>query len=167
MQFHDNIDIEQDLILKNPYQIERLHSIHHTLDLLEEHSLEEVVRRAKQDYGIKHLLVWHTLSGYWAGVHPENEHQESGDIEEFEVNIDATDFISKKLPINKLSKYKSKISYPALTASMYRMAISGDLDKEPFTLEGVGLVKNDRVNDFFYDYHQTLQRMGVDGVKGT
>ena len=38
-------------------------------DLNSRHSLEVLINRVKSEYGIKHMLVWHTLMGYWGGVH--------------------------------------------------------------------------------------------------
>lgn len=109
-----------------------------------DYSLEYVSCNAKSEYGIRNLLVWHTLTGYWAGV-------QSAD--------------SDTNPNGKLAKYGARLTFPLLTASMKRMAVSGDLDREPFSTQGVGLVPNYLIADFFHDYHSTLRSMGVDGVK--
>ncbi|WP_019534623.1 Sip1-related alpha-galactosidase [Paenibacillus ginsengihumi] len=33
--------------------------------------LEAAIHRIKQDYGVRWVGVWHTLFGYWGGIHPE------------------------------------------------------------------------------------------------
>lgn len=109
-----------------------------------DYSLEYVSCNAKSEYGIRNLLVWHTLSGYWAGVQPADSDTNSN---------------------GKLAKYEARLTFPVLTASMKRMAVSGDLDREPFSTHGVGLVPNHLIADFFHDYHSSLRSMGVDGVK--
>ena len=35
--------------------------------------LKETVRRMKEEYGIKHVGVWHTFTGYWMGIAPDSE----------------------------------------------------------------------------------------------
>lgn len=42
----------------------------HTHDKNSKHSLAALVKDSKEKFGLKHFLVWHTLSGYWAGVQP-------------------------------------------------------------------------------------------------
>lgn len=37
----------------------------------ETHSLAALVALVKEKYGVNYLMVWHTLSGYWAGVSPD------------------------------------------------------------------------------------------------
>jgi len=32
--------------------------------------VDDVVKRAKKDYSIKHVGLWHTLQGYWKGINP-------------------------------------------------------------------------------------------------
>jgi len=108
-----------------------------------DHSLVYLSWKAKSECGIRNFLVWHTISGYWAGVQPADSDSSNG----------------------KLSKYDARLTFPVLTPSMKRMAVSGDLDREPFSTQGVGLVPNYLIADFFNDYHSTLRSMGVDGVK--
>jgi len=38
------------------------------------------VQRVKRDYGVPYVGVWHALTGYWAGIHPQNRLQ--GDMKE-------------------------------------------------------------------------------------
>ena len=35
--------------------------------------LQTTIRTLKNDFGIEHVGVWHTLNGYWAGVDPDSE----------------------------------------------------------------------------------------------
>jgi len=104
------------------------------------HSLRPLVERAHDEFGVKHLMVWHTLSGYWAGV--------------------ATDS-------PEMSAFGPQLEFPSLPypESLQRMSRVNALISEPFTTGGVGVVSRDRLEAFFSAYHATLKAMGVSGVK--
>lgn len=120
------------------------------------HSLSTLVRQIKQLHNVKHMLVWHTLLGYWAGVHvPENSEG---------IDKDRKDGAADRFP-TALASYLPENTFPDLTATMQRMSVAKALDAEPFSTEGVGLVSPDHVDAFFHDYHTNLRAMGVDGVK--
>jgi raffinose synthase len=123
-----------------------------------QHSLAHLAEQIKSHHGIKFLLVWHTLSGYWAGVHvADSSPDESCDH-------DYSGSEQKSYP-NVLSKYRPEVSYPVLTPTLRRMSHSNALDSEPFTVDGVGLIHPGIAEAFFNDYHRNLKSMGVDGVK--
>lgn len=135
--------------------------------------LQELVAAAKRDYGIQHLLVWHTLSGYWAGVEPTaaaalnaSEERTNQTLE----GISLSEEVSRQrqeltADQSEWDQLQTKISYPALPPSLQRIARSGDLPREPFTTGGVGLVEPAQARRFFLNYHRGLRAMGVDGVK--
>eukprot|EP00600_Ochromonadales_sp_CCMP1393_P001798 CAMPEP_0174988054 /NCGR_PEP_ID=MMETSP0004_2-20121128/19901_1 /TAXON_ID=420556 /ORGANISM="Ochromonas sp., Strain CCMP1393" /LENGTH=912 /DNA_ID=CAMNT_0016241205 /DNA_START=107 /DNA_END=2842 /DNA_ORIENTATION=+ len=153
-------------------------------DLAAEHSLEEVIRAAKGQFGIKQLLVWHTLSGYWAGVAVEEEEEAAaagGEGGESRIaggkDGDAPNAsAAAAAPVDptcntvrrqnsRLNEFSPQLAFPDISPSMHRMAVSGDLPREPFSTQGVGLVPNHHAGSFFDRYHATLAAMGVDGVK--
>lgn len=34
--------------------------------------LDAVIRRIKEEYGVRYVGVWHTFNGYWGGIHPDS-----------------------------------------------------------------------------------------------
>ena len=121
------------------------------------HSLKDLITAAKEEYDIKHMLVWHTLSGYWGGVEVEVE---------VEVNTSSSETAyPSSHTASPLSPYKPMVTYPMLPSTLQRMSVANALDSEPFSTNGIGLVHPDIVDEFFMDYHRTLKSMGVDGVK--
>jgi raffinose synthase len=113
------------------------------------HSLSNLIQQTKERYGIKYFMVWHSLLGYWAGVQPSSE--------DSSLNDNAVS--------DEMSMFQSKITFPYLPSSMYRMSRADALASEPFSTRGVGLPDH-RLADQFYDsYHSTLREMNVDGVK--
>ena len=101
-------------------------------------SLRDLISRVKRKHSIDQFLVWHTLTGYWAGVSVES----SG-----------------------VAHLRPELKFPHLTASANRMSVAQALQQEPFTTGGVGLVHVDHAHEFFQQYHEILVDMGVDGVK--
>lgn len=108
------------------------------ISLSSKHSLKSVVSQARSQHRIKTFIVWHTLTGYWAGVDPSSE---------------------------DMNSYHPKIVYPSIPDAVHRISKTDALRTEPFTLDGVGLVDPEAASRFFLDYHSELKGMGVDGVK--
>ena len=108
-------------------------------DIISRHSLASLIKEAKDSHHVKHLLVWHTLSGYWAGVKPG--------------------------PQADFDPYGAEIIFPSIPNAVHRASVADALRAEPFSTDGVGVVLPDKAGAFFDDYHATLRAMGVDGVK--
>ena len=117
------------------------------------HSLSTLVEQIKQLHNIKHMFVWHTLMGYWSGVHVPGTNEDE---------VEGSDVA--KFP-TALASYLPENTFADLSATMQRMSMAKALDDEPFATEGIGLVCPSRVDAFFNDYHLALRAMGVDGVK--
>lgn len=103
------------------------------------HSLGVLIESAREQHHVRHFLVWHTLTGYWAGVDP------------------ASPELGKE--------YGASIVFPSISDAVHRTSHKDALRTEPFTLTGVGLVRPDLAEHFFDAYHAQLAAMGVDGVK--
>eukprot|EP01041_Mallomonas_annulata_P000312 gene312-570_t len=104
------------------------------------HSLSPLIRKAREEFGVHHTMVWHTLSGYWSGVSPTAP---------------------------EMQAFSPELAFPRrpFTQSMLRMSGAATLEGEPFSRLGVGVVHQDRLEAFFSAYHSTLKAMGVSGVK--
>lgn len=116
------------------------------------HSLSTLSHAAKTHHRVEHLLVWHTLSGYWAGVAPADARDGGTD--------DGGEGSS-----SELDAYGPSLAFPTIPDAVHRMSVADALHTEPFTVDGVGLVDVDKARSFFADYHAELRAMGVDGVK--
>lgn len=108
------------------------------------------VRDAKRNHGVKQLLVWHTLSGYWAGVQPinitsESEWRADGDGDRAGARAGAG--AGNGQPddgLSELDLFGSRVTFPSLPAQMHRMSLADALPQEPFTTDGVGLIDSDK-----------------------
>jgi hypothetical protein len=88
-----------------------------------------------------------------------------GRLMEAEADIIFKPKLTKNLSIKDLNIYDAELCFPYMSGSMNRMTMSGELHREPFTLQGVGLIDIKKSKDFFQSYHNHLKSMGVDGVK--
>ena len=122
----------------NPNHQSHMHESDSTL-LGDNYSLQALIEECKANH-IDSFFVWHTLTGYWAGV----------SVQEGNHHVQA---------------YKPKLVFPYISANIHRISVAGALHTEPFTLHGVGLIDVKHVASFFSDYHANLAAMGVDGVK--
>ncbi|HAX94718.1 MAG TPA: hypothetical protein DCY25_12435 [Bacteroidales bacterium] len=102
----------------------------------------------KREYGIQHILVWHTCTGYWCGADPAS-----------------------------FPSYKIKERYLQVS-SRYKGTPQGDSgnEEETVSLEFRGFyprhfeaypmgMAEEQMARFFYDYHHHLKSQGIDGVK--
>jgi hypothetical protein len=121
------------------------------------HSLQSLVSQAKGALGVKQFMVWHTLTGYWAGVQPPPMPLDG------EAVVD-----SSSLLYSDLLRFQAEVAFAPLASlprTMLRMSRAQALASEPFTTLGVGLVHPELAESFFREYHASLRAMGVDGVK--
>lgn len=100
------------------------------------HKLADVVDEMKASRGVELFYVWHTLLGYWAGIHPREP---------------------------AMRKYNAKVRYPRHYRGVLQTEASMAWD--PVTTAGIGLVAQDKLVDFYADLHGFLRTSGVDGVK--
>ena len=117
-------------------------------------SLSNLVKNVKADYGVKHILVWHTLTGYWGGVQVDEKEGDKGGDNGYNNTHQST-----------MSKYLPSVTYADMTRTMHRMSVAQTLDLEPFHSLGIGLIDPSKIGLFYKDYHKNLRKMGVDGVK--
>jgi len=103
----------------------------------EEISLKDLVSRLKNDLGVKQVLCWHALHGYWRGVSEE---------------------LGKSIGIN--------VTNVRPTASAHMLRLEPQLAWDPVSLFGVGLPSTESDLAKFYEHlHAPLVEAGVDGVK--
>jgi raffinose synthase len=119
------------------------------------YSLSSVIQEAKVNHSISQFLVWHSLTGYWAGVMPKPN----------EVKSSTEPTFTSKSETKNLALFGSQTTFPYISNSMHRMSVANALPTEPFSIQGVGLVDRSKAEAFYSAYHDNLKRMGVDGVK--
>ena len=90
---------------------------------------------AKQEYGVRTLLVWHTIVGYWGGI-TQDLAQERG-----------------YALVEQVRHFGEGVLAHAPRAN------------NDWWGELVGFIPEDSIARFFDDYHSSLRQQGVDGVK--
>jgi len=97
----------------------------------------------KGDYGLKKLIVWQTLWGYWAGTDAEALPQAQAKL------------LKEYIPERLLPKKKGEYVKPedAVLNRFYPYSLFG---------RGVGMPE---IGPFYETYHSYLAKQGVDGVK--
>lgn len=116
------------------------------------HSLASLIDTVKSNHNIKHLLVWHTLSGYWAGVKPTVESVES-------VETECNDSNNEQCPqttLDEMSEYQSSLTFPSIPHFTNRMSLANALESEPFTVDGIGLVHPDKVKKYYFIIYRSI-----------
>ncbi|CAA2988391.1 probable galactinol--sucrose galactosyltransferase 6 [Olea europaea subsp. europaea] len=98
--------------------------------------IKHIVNIAKEKYGLKYVFIWHTITGYWAGVRPG---------------------------VKEMEEYGSFLQYPKLSEGVVENEPGWKNDA--ITLEGYGLVNPKNVFKFYNDLHSYLASAGIDGVK--
>jgi len=98
--------------------------------------IENIVKTAKEKYGLKYVYVWHAITGYWGGVRPGVEEMES---------------------------YGSRMQYPKISPGVSENDTA--MKTDVLTLQGLGLVNPKSVYKFYNELHAYLAKSGVDGVK--
>lgn len=100
-------------------------------------TLKDLVSKLKQDLGVKRVLCWHALHGYWRGVSEE---------------------LGKQIGVN--------VTNVNPTASAHMLRLEPQLAWDPVSLFGVGLISTESDLQKFYEHlHTPLVEAGVDGVK--
>eukprot|EP00981_Chlorochromonas_danica_P007777 scaffold1882_cov163-Ochromonas_danica.AAC.8 len=64
-----------------------------------------------------------------------------------------------------MEKFQPSLVWPEFPSSLLRMSKKGNLSKQPFAMNGLGLVNPALAGEFYLSYHRNLAAMGVDGVK--
>ena len=144
-------------------------------------SLSDLISHAKEDYDIKHMLVWHTLTGYWGGVQVDDKQLQRQQQQQLQRQQQQQQQLlqqqqqqqqqqphlqqQQQQQQSAMSIYSPSITYADITSTMQRMSVAQTLDLEPFHSKGIGLIDPSLVGLFYKDYHKNLRDMGVDGVK--
>lgn len=113
-------------------------------DIHARHSLKDLIETVKGDFAIDSFLVWHAFTGYWNGVTTQLESNGRECI---------------------MEKFHPSLVWPEFPSSLLRMSKKGNLNKQPFAMNGLGLVDPGLAGEFYLSYHRNLAAMGVDGVK--
>ncbi len=92
--------------------------------------LAPMVSMAKGEFGVKTVIAWHAITGYWGGVDPH------------------------------FSDYHSQVRPRVLSPGLkYHQ------EEIPWWGASIGLVPWHESYRFFQDFHRTLRKQGIDGVK--
>jgi raffinose synthase len=92
--------------------------------------LGPTVTIAKEEFGVRTVLAWHAMTGYWGGVDPN------------------------------LGDYAAKIRPRLLSPGL-----KFHQEEIPYWGKSIGLVPKENAYRFFQDFHRSLRRQGIDGVK--
>jgi raffinose synthase len=98
--------------------------------------IKNIVKIAKEKYGLKYVYVWHAITGYWGGVRPGEKETE---------------------------QYESSMKYPQVSKGVVENDPTWKTDV--MAVQGLGLVNPVNVYRFYNELHSYLASAGVDGVK--
>nr|GEY26940.1 probable galactinol--sucrose galactosyltransferase 1 [Tanacetum cinerariifolium] len=98
--------------------------------------LRHVVTDIKDHHKLKHVYVWHAITGYWGGVRPG---------------------------VAEMDHYNSKLSFPVSSPGAESNENCDAL--KAITKNGLGLVDPEKVFNFYNELHSYLASAGIDGVK--
>lgn len=98
--------------------------------------IKNIVNIAKEKHGLKHVYVWHAITGYWGGVRPG---------------------------VKEMEGYESAMQYPQLSKGV--LANEPGWKTDAIALQGLGLVNPKNVYKFYNELHSYLAAAGIDGVK--
>ncbi|XP_057440949.1 probable galactinol--sucrose galactosyltransferase 1 [Lotus japonicus] len=98
--------------------------------------LRHITNEIKQEHAIKHVYVWHAITGYWGGVKPG---------------------------VTGMEHYESKMTFPVSSPGVKCNQEDESLDT--MTINGLGLVNPEKVFHFYDELHSYLASAGIDGVK--
>ncbi|KAK7388636.1 hypothetical protein VNO78_23458 [Psophocarpus tetragonolobus] len=101
-----------------------------------EAGIKNIVEIAKKKQSVKHVYVWHAITGYWGGVRPG---------------------------VKEMEEYGSVMKYPNVSSGVRENEPTWKTD--PLAVQGLGLVNPDKVFTFYDQLHSYLSSAGVDGVK--
>ncbi|XP_019154545.1 PREDICTED: probable galactinol--sucrose galactosyltransferase 2 isoform X1 [Ipomoea nil] len=102
----------------------------------QESGLKQVVEKAKQQFKVKYVYVWHAMAGYWGGVQPSGPGMEH---------------------------YETALAYPVQSPGV--LGNQPDIVMDSLAVHGLGLVHPKKVLNFYNELHAYLASCGVDGVK--
>jgi raffinose synthase len=106
------------------------------------------VREAKERFGLREIIVWHTYNGYWSGIKP-------GALPEY--SIDMRPYRIPARIRNLMDRIDAAEDPAAATAGMNFFATN--VIDEP-----AGFVEQDLFR-FYFDFYAYLRKQGVDGAK--
>ncbi|XP_051148473.1 probable galactinol--sucrose galactosyltransferase 6 [Andrographis paniculata] len=98
--------------------------------------IKNIVNIAKNQHGLKHVYVWHAITGYWGGVRPG---------------------------VKEMEQYESAMQYPNVSKGV--LANEPGWKTDVIAIQGLGLVNPKNVYKFYNELHSYLAAAGVDGVK--
>lgn len=98
--------------------------------------IKNIVDIAKKKHGVKHVYVWHAITGYWGGVRPG---------------------------VKEMEEYGSIMKYPKVSSGVRENEPTWKTDA--LAVQGLGLVNPKKVFTFYDQLHSYLASAGVDGVK--
>lgn len=98
--------------------------------------IKNIVDIAKKKHGVKHVYVWHAITGYWGGVRPG---------------------------VKEMKEYESVMKYPNVSSGVRENEPTWKTDA--LAVQGLGLVNPKKVFTFYDELHSYLASAGVDGVK--
>lgn len=98
--------------------------------------IKNIVGIVKEKLGLKHVYVWHAITGYWGGVRPG---------------------------VKEMEEYGSAMKYPVVSKGVVENEPVWKTDK--MAVKGLGLVNPKNVYKFYNELHSYLAAAGVDGVK--
>ncbi|KAL6974137.1 putative galactinol--sucrose galactosyltransferase 6 [Sarracenia purpurea var. burkii] len=98
--------------------------------------IKNIVKTAKEKYGLKYVYVWHAIVGYWGGVRPGEGETEN---------------------------YESTMKYPVVSKGVVENEPIWKTDA--LAVQGLGLVNPKKVYRFYNELHSYLAAAGIDGVK--
>ncbi|AET00866.1 putative alpha-galactosidase [Medicago truncatula] len=98
--------------------------------------LHHITNEIKKEHAIKHVYVWHAITGYWGGVKPG---------------------------ISGMEHYESKMAFPISSPGVKSNQPDEALDT--IAINGLGLVNPEKVFHFYDELHSYLASAGIDGVK--
>ncbi|XLR29328.1 hypothetical protein S83_057228 [Arachis hypogaea] len=98
--------------------------------------LSHITNEIKQEHGLKHIYVWHAITGYWGGVKPG---------------------------VSGMEHYESAMAYPVSSPGVE--SNQPDEALATIAINGLGLVNPEKVFSFYDELHSYLASAGIDGVK--
>ncbi|RDX89608.1 putative galactinol--sucrose galactosyltransferase 6, partial [Mucuna pruriens] len=98
--------------------------------------IKNIVEIAKKKHEVKHVYVWHAITGYWGGVRPG---------------------------VREMEEYGSVMKYPNVSSGVAENEPTWKTD--PLAVQGLGLVSPKKVFAFYDQLHSYLASAGIDGVK--
>ncbi|KAK4278229.1 hypothetical protein QN277_016101 [Acacia crassicarpa] len=95
-----------------------------------------ITKDIKEQHDVKHIYVWHAITGYWGGVKPG---------------------------VAGMEHYDSKMSFPVSSPGVE--SNQPDEALTTIANNGLGLVNPEKVFHFYNELHSYLASAGIDGVK--